>query len=93
MVKDIRLVFKELLPGNDWMDDQTKAKAEEKANQITPVIAYPDYIVDASNSKMDDDYEGAKITDGQYFTTAQNLIDFGSKESLSQIKKQVDFTE
>lgn len=59
MVENIRDAFKDSLPANEWMDEVTKDKAEVKADAIQPIIAYPDYIIDENDTKMDDDYEGS----------------------------------
>ena len=45
MVENVRESFLKNLDDIDWMDSETKAKAEEKANLIRKMIAYPDYIV------------------------------------------------
>ncbi|XP_076036619.1 uncharacterized protein LOC143022352 [Oratosquilla oratoria] len=48
MVEDLRSSFKDLLGKNEWMDDDTKPKAMEKAEAIKKFIAYPDWYGNAS---------------------------------------------
>ncbi|XP_042859391.1 neprilysin-1-like isoform X2 [Penaeus japonicus] len=48
MVEDIRSAFKDLLEVNDWMDEETKPQAVEKANAISKFIAYPDWYGNTS---------------------------------------------
>ncbi|XP_076804428.1 membrane metallo-endopeptidase-like 1 isoform X1 [Clavelina lepadiformis] len=92
MVENIRVAFKGFLPANDWMDDQTKSAAEVKADQVTPIIAYPDYILDASDPKMDNDYDMI-ITPNEYFKSIQELVVWGNKNSFGKLREPIDFTE
>ena len=41
---------------------------------ISPIIAYPDYILDESDSKMDDEFEEYETAEGAYFQNRQNFI-------------------
>lgn len=55
MIHSIREAFNELLDENDWMDDETRAVAKEKANSMNERIGYPDILTnvncnDANNS-------------------------------------------
>ena len=56
MVENIRATFRILLEEVDWMDDKTKAKALEKADKITPHVAYAKEILndDLVNEFYDD---------------------------------------
>ena len=44
MIHNIRVAFNELLNYNDWMDDETRKVAQEKANAINERIGYPDLL-------------------------------------------------
>lgn len=44
MIHNIREAFNELLNYNDWMDDETRQVAKEKANSINERIGYPELI-------------------------------------------------
>lgn len=46
MIHTIREAFNELLSDNDWMDDETRAVAKEKANAMNDRIVYPTIITD-----------------------------------------------
>uniref|UniRef100_H2ZBI7 Neprilysin n=1 Tax=Ciona savignyi TaxID=51511 RepID=H2ZBI7_CIOSA len=93
MVEDIRSAFKGFLPSNDWMDDPTKANAEDKANLINPIIGYPDYITDINDPKMDNDYKDVMVDVGAYFSNIQHLYELDSKTSYEKLRKPVDFEE
>ncbi|KAA0203827.1 hypothetical protein HAZT_HAZT010641 [Hyalella azteca] len=43
LVEDLRTAFKDLLTVNEWMDDETKPLALEKADAINKFIGYPDW--------------------------------------------------
>ena len=92
-MEDLRSVFKEMLPENDWMDDATKDAAREKADLINPIIAYPDYILDETNSQLDDEYKDASVQPDAYFDGIQDLVVLGSKQSFGKLRKAVDFEE
>ena len=44
MIHTIREAFNELLAENDWMDDETRAVAKEKADAMNERIGYPQLI-------------------------------------------------
>ncbi len=59
MIEEVRDAFKNNLPNLKWMDDQTRELAKEKADAITDMIGFPDFILD--NTKLDKRYEGVII--------------------------------
>lgn len=48
MIHSIREAFNELLDENDWMDDETRAVAKEKANSMNERIGYPDILTNVN---------------------------------------------
>lgn len=44
MVEDLRVSFKGLLKDATWMDAETKATAQDKADKMRSFMAYPDVI-------------------------------------------------
>lgn len=46
MVKYIKDQFKDVLRSIDWMDEETRKSALDKANTIVDHIAYPDELLD-----------------------------------------------
>lgn len=46
MVGYIKERFKDILQSIDWMDDETRKSALDKANTIVDHIAYPDELLD-----------------------------------------------
>ena len=60
MVQNIRSAFKSKLKDLDWMDDETRNAAKEKADIIHQLIGYPEYIMNPK--KLDKKYEKVKRT-------------------------------
>ncbi len=50
MVSYIHKEFMNILDKVDWMDDETRERAREKAKAITPYIGYPDELL--NNTKI-----------------------------------------
>ena len=55
------------------MDDETKARAVEKANAISQMIGYPDFIVNVT--KLDEHY--AKVRNDATLIIMRTLITYG----------------
>jgi hypothetical protein len=47
MIQNIRVAFNEILDENEWMDEDTKKVAKEKANAMNERIGYPDFLTNA----------------------------------------------
>lgn len=58
MIEQIREAFKENLLYLDWMDAGTRKLAKEKADAITDMIGFPEYILEAD--KLDEKYLGVR---------------------------------
>lgn len=56
MVADIRTEFQDILKSVDWMDDETKQNALDKAKSMATHIAYPDELLD--DNKLEEFYDG-----------------------------------
>lgn len=46
MIHTIREAFNELLADNDWMDDETRTVAKQKADAMNERIGYPELLTD-----------------------------------------------
>ncbi|GIY38903.1 endothelin-converting enzyme homolog [Caerostris darwini] len=56
MINEIRDAFKENLPLLKWMDPETRKLAKEKADSITDMIGFPEFILNPK--KLDEKYDG-----------------------------------
>lgn len=59
MVKYIKEQFKDILRSIDWMDEETRKSALDKANTIVDHIAYPDELLD--DKKIEQLYDKVKF--------------------------------
>ena len=58
MIQTIREAFNELLVENQWMDDETRAVAKNKADSMNERIGYPEFLKDPKKLAME--YETVK---------------------------------
>ena len=87
MIKLITEAFKRGLVEADWMDDMTRAEAEKKAEKITNMIGFPDYIV--NNTALEEKYAQLKVTD-DYFQNNLNFNRWVLTENLKKLDKKVE---
>lgn len=88
MVADIKEEFTKILKKVDWMDDETRESALDKAASMTSHIAYPDELLD--NKKLEEFYEKLELTEGNYLESILNLTLFGTEYSFSKLRKPVN---
>lgn len=85
---EIRKAFKENLKNLSWMDEETKAMAEEKADLISGMFGFPDYILDPE--KLDDKYDDLQIDQNQYFENNLKLNAYNLRKNLERLDQQVN---
>ena len=56
MIRHLKVAFSSLVDEADWMDDQTKIQAREKAAAMKQFLAYPDWVHNKTALEMA--YEG-----------------------------------
>ncbi|XP_076804289.1 membrane metallo-endopeptidase-like 1 [Clavelina lepadiformis] len=93
MVENLRKTFRKMLATYKWIDQQTRNKAVEKLEFVWTLLAYPDYIVDKSNPKLDYDFEDVVIKPNQFVKNIQTMIAWETKEEFGKLKTAVDFNE
>ncbi|XP_044018489.1 neprilysin-2-like isoform X2 [Aphidius gifuensis] len=91
MVNDIRIQFNKILEKVDWMDDETRKSALDKAASMSTHIAYPDELLD--DKKLEDFYNDIELTDDNYLQSVLNLTLFGTEYSFSKLRKPVNKTD
>ncbi|KPJ19277.1 Endothelin-converting enzyme 1 [Papilio machaon] len=82
MIDHIRTAFKENLKNLDWMDAETRQAAEIKADAITDMIGFPDYIL--NKEELDKQYSDLEVKPNQYF---ENNIAFNVYTLRHDLKK------
>ncbi|XP_017759283.1 PREDICTED: membrane metallo-endopeptidase-like 1 isoform X2 [Eufriesea mexicana] len=88
MVADIRKEFTKILQKVDWMDEETRKSALNKAASMASHIAYPDELLD--NNKLEEFYEKLELTTDNYLEGILNLTLFGVEYSFSKLRKPVN---
>ena len=87
MIKLITKAFRQGLVEADWMDEKTRYQAEKKADKITNMIGYPDYIV--NNTALEEKYKDLSVSD-QYFENNVNFKIWVLQENLKMLDKPVE---
>lgn len=91
MINSVRTAFKENLPNLDWMDAETRRLAEEKADEISDMIGFPDYILNPQ--LLDDRYKELEINENEYFENNIKLNVFNLRKNLEKLDQTVDKTK
>ncbi|MBN3322052.1 NEP protein, partial [Atractosteus spatula] len=91
MIDEIREVFINTLDDLQWMDEETKRKAEEKARAIRERIGYPENIKD--NAQLDKEYKDLNYNVEEYFENILQNLEFGQKKRLQKLKEKVNKEE
>jgi Predicted metalloendopeptidase len=84
MVHDIQHAFTTELPTVDWMDEQTRTVADEKAGAVDDKIGYPDTWLDTSAMEISVQPFGANALAGRSFYVHREM---------SKVGQPVDRTE
>ncbi|CAH1724670.1 neprilysin-2 [Aphis gossypii] len=88
MVNGIREEMYKILGSIDWMDEETRKNAIDKAKSMTSHIAYPDELLD--DNKLNAFYENLEVNDNDYYTSVLNLTKFGTDYSFSKLRQPVN---
>ena len=91
ILEKVRKAFSDNMPQVDWMDQATRNKAEEKLKFISPMIGYPDWILNVT--KLDEAYENVAIQQDQLFKTYLSLRKIEVDRSLNKLGTPPDRTE
>ncbi|CAO1405438.1 unnamed protein product [Diamesa hyperborea] len=90
MINEIRTAFKDNLSKLNWMDKETRTLADEKADAISDMIGFPDYILDPV--QLDEKYKDLEISDKSYFENNLKLNTFNLKKNLERLDQVVNKT-
>nr|XP_061811873.1 endothelin-converting enzyme 2-like isoform X1 [Nerophis lumbriciformis] len=85
MIEEIRAAFKRALERLDWMDDDTRRAAKEKADSIYDMIGFPEFILDPK--ELDDVYDGYEVSEESFFQNMLNFYNFSSRVMADQLRK------
>ncbi|XP_012288606.1 neprilysin-2 isoform X3 [Orussus abietinus] len=88
MVGDIRQQFTSILKTVEWMDNETRKSALDKAASMSSHIAYPDELL--NDKKLEEFYEKLELSPDNYVESILNLTLFGTEYSFSKLRKPVN---
>ncbi|KAL3271004.1 hypothetical protein HHI36_021505 [Cryptolaemus montrouzieri] len=90
MINNVRNAFTKNFKNLDWMDEDTRKAAESKADAISDMIGYPEFIKDIN--QLDEKYESLKIRSDAYFENTININYYNLVKNLEKINEPVNKT-
>lgn len=90
IVDRIQEEFENTLNVTEWMDDETKARALEKAKNMVMHIGYPNELID--DKKLLEYYDGLKINEKSFFDSVMNITKFEVQKVVKNYRKPVNKT-
>ncbi|XP_036415110.1 membrane metallo-endopeptidase-like 1 [Colossoma macropomum] len=90
LIRKIQEAFVETLEELNWMDDQSKEKAREKAMAISEQIGYPDYILEENNQKLDHEYAHLNFSEENYFENILENLQATARKGHKKLREPVD---
>ncbi|XP_048681395.1 endothelin-converting enzyme 1 isoform X4 [Caretta caretta] len=85
MITEIKTAFEESLATLQWMDEETRKSAKEKADAIYDMIGYPKFILDPKElDKVFHDYEAVSSL---YFENVMQFYNFSAQVAADQLRK------
>lgn len=90
MIDEIRKAFTKNLKNLDWMDAETRKSAEKKANDITDMIGFPNFILNPN--ELDDRYKDLSIKQNEYFQNNIRVNKYNLRKNLEKLDQPVNKT-
>lgn len=88
LIEGIRWAFIDMLEKeNDWMDDQTKDKAREKAQSVMAKVGYPGFLM--NETYINEDIKSLKFSESDYFGNVLQTLHFLSQSDFYWLRKEV----
>ncbi|KAL5013753.1 hypothetical protein ScPMuIL_008023 [Solemya velum] len=88
MIHNIRAAFNELLEENNWMDDETRSVARQKANAMNERIGYPEFIT--VKEELDIKYEALHFDVDYYFENILKVEKFAANKTMKNFRQRVE---
>lgn len=89
IIKNIRSAFMTMLQQATWMDDDSKAKAVDKAVAIYENIGYPDYLASDNNTQLEKMY-AEYIFNSSHVTNVLQMQQIKAREDFRTLREVVD---
>lgn len=91
MIEQLKTSFKSLVDDAPWMDEVTKVVAREKADYMRQLVAYPDWVKNAS--AVTAYYNGLSSAAGAHFQNVQNANAFLVSKEDKDLRQTTDRTK
>lgn len=91
MINEIRKAFQLNLMNLKWMDNDTRKLANEKADAISDMIGFPNYIL--NSQLLDEKYKDLDIDPEKYFDNNIRVNIFNLKKNLEKLDQLVNKTK
>ncbi|KAK7118470.1 hypothetical protein R3I94_022086 [Phoxinus phoxinus] len=92
LISGIRWAFIDMLEKeNEWMDEDTKRKATEKAHAVLAKVGYPDFIL--NDTYINEDIKRLSFTATDYFGNVMQTLKFIAQSDIAWLRKKVPRTE
>ncbi|XP_063218947.1 endothelin-converting enzyme homolog isoform X2 [Bacillus rossius redtenbacheri] len=90
MINEVRDAFKRNLKNLHWMDEETRKSAEKKADAISDMIGFPNYILDPT--ALDETYKYLIFKSDEYFENNVRANRYNFRMSLDMLDEPVNRT-
>ncbi|KAM9319451.1 phosphate-regulating neutral endopeptidase PHEX [Gastrophryne carolinensis] len=88
LIEGIRWAFIDMLENeNDWMDEETKSKAKEKAKAVMAKVGYPEFLM--NETYINEEIKSLKFSDSDYFGNVLQTLSFLSQSDFYWLRKEV----
>jgi len=88
MIQNIQTAFSSLVDESDWMDDETKILAREKAAAMKQFLAYPDWVRNKTALEMA--YDGVNTSRSEHFENVLSVLQFLMHDDLGSLRMPTD---
>ncbi|XP_042228395.1 neprilysin-1-like, partial [Homarus americanus] len=88
MIHTLRSAFSDLLEENDWMDDETRSVAREKANAMNEKIGYPEMLT--KPKELAEEYRNLTVMENQHLQNMFNWLKFDASKNLGRLRENVN---
>ncbi|KAM4702180.1 phosphate-regulating neutral endopeptidase PHEX [Discoglossus pictus] len=88
LIDGIRWAFIDILEKeNDWMDEETKVNAKEKAKAVMAKVGYPSFLL--NDTYINEDIKSLKFSESDYFGNVLQTLQFMSQSDFFWLRKEV----
>ncbi|XP_017781708.1 PREDICTED: membrane metallo-endopeptidase-like 1 [Nicrophorus vespilloides] len=88
MISDLQAAFQDILDEAEWMDEASREKAKDKANNIITLLGYPDYAYQID--LLNEQYENLRVCSCDHFGNSQRLRAFEQANNMKLLGSKKD---